>query len=199
MSIKKIIKTLYTHIVHIKLYLYSERIGKNLFIGNRLRINKYKYLNVGDNCRIGNDCRIGFFSSFFGQEYNPRLQIGNNVYLSDFVSFLCADEIIIGDNVLMASYITITSENHGINPEDERGYAKQPLEAKKVKINEGVWIGEHVIILPGVEIGKKSIVAAGAVVTKNVPEYVIVAGNPAKIIKRYNFDSKSWERENADE
>lgn len=196
---KAIVKMLYTHIFHLKLYLFSENIGKNFYIGKRLRINKCKYLKVGNNCRIGNDCRISFFNSFYGQEYNPKLEIGNNAYLGDYLTFLCADEVSIGDNVLMASYITITSENHGIDPEDERGYAKQPLVGKKVYIKDGAWIGEHVIILPGVEIGNKAIVAAGSVVTKNVSDYTIVAGNPARVIKRYNFESKCWEREKIDE
>ena len=67
---------------------------------------------------------------------------------------------------------------------------------KPVKICENVWIGENAIILPGIEIGKNSIIGAGSVVTKNVPENCIVAGNPARIIKKYNFGNKKWEKVN---
>jgi len=68
--------------------------------------------------------------------------------------------------------------------------------SKPVKICENVWLGENAIILPGIEIGKNSVIGAGSVVTKNVPENCIVAGNPARIIKKYNFDNKKWEKIN---
>ena len=65
---------------------------------------------------------------------------------------------------------------------------------KDIIINDGVWIGMNSIILPGVTIGKKAVVAAGSVVTKNVPDYCIVAGNPATIKKIYNSKSNKWEK-----
>ena len=98
--------------------------------------------------------------------------------------------------MLFASNILITNENHGINPENEVPYMNQDLSAKPIEIGDGCWIGEKVCILPGVNIGKKSIVGAGSVVTKSIPAYSIAVGNPAKIIKKYNFDHKKWESEN---
>ena len=80
-----------------------------------------------------------------------------------------------------------------MNPELSESYATIPLEAKKVVIENGCWIGEKVSILPGVRIGKRSIVAANAVVTKSIPQYSIVAGIPAKVIKKYNFETHAWE------
>lgn len=182
------------HIFHFGLYFSAKHIGKNCFIGKRARIRKSRYLEIQNNCRIGNDCRISFFDEFAGKKISPRLFIDDDAYLGDHLTILSADEIIIEKNVLMASYITITSENHGINPETEEPYSKQPLNTSPVRIGEGAWIGEKAIILPGVTIGKKSIVAGGAVVTKSVPEYSIVAGNPATLIKKYNFVSKRWEK-----
>ncbi|MBL4677498.1 MAG: hypothetical protein JKY70_15040 [Mucilaginibacter sp.] len=64
---------------------------------------------------------------------------------------------------------------------------------KPVIIEDNVWIGETVSVLPGVTIGKGSIIGASAVVTKNIPPYSIAVGNPAKVIKTYNFESNSWE------
>ena len=68
------------------------------------------------------------------------------------------------------------------------------LSAKPVIIHDDVWIGEMVSVLPGVEIGRGAIIGANSVVTKSVPEYSIVAGNPAKIIKRFDFESMEWKR-----
>lgn len=194
-KIKDIIKALYMHIFHIRILLCASKIGRKCFIGRRARINKCKYINMGDNCRIGNDCRLSMYDEFGGVSYHPELCFGNNVYMGDHLTILCADKIHIKDNVLMASYITITSENHGMDVEGDLGYGKQPLVTAPVTIKEGVWIGEKVIILPGITVGKKAIIAAGSVVTRNVPDYTIVAGNPARIIKRYNFDTHTWERE----
>ena len=70
----------------------------------------------------------------------------------------------------------------------------QELTGKGVCIDEGSWIGEKVCILPGVTIGKKCIIGAGSVVTKDVPDYCIACGNPAKVIKKYDFDEHRWIR-----
>ena len=93
---------------------------------------------------------------------------------------------------MIASNVLISSENHGINPELNIPYMRQNLTSNSVSIGDGCWIGEKVIILPGVDIGKKSIVGAGAVVTKSIPDYSIAVGNPARVIKRYDFTKNSW-------
>jgi lipopolysaccharide O-acetyltransferase len=71
---------------------------------------------------------------------------------------------------------------------------KRPLNSLPVIISKNVWIGESVSILPGVRIGKASIIGANSVVTKDIPDYSIAAGNPAKVIKKYNFATRCWER-----
>ena len=88
----------------------------------------------------------------------------------------------------------ISSENHGVDPDLE--YVDQPLISKPVTIGDGCWIGEKVCILPGVTIGKKCIVGAGSVVTKSIPNFSMAVGNPAKIIKHYDFDKHKWEKTN---
>lgn len=98
------------------------------------------------------------------------------------------------NNVLIASNVFITSENHGINPEESISYAKTPLEGKPVYIGEGSWIGEKAMVMAGVTLGKRCIVAAGAVVTKSFPDYSMVAGVPAKRIKSYNHSNHTWEK-----
>ena len=75
----------------------------------------------------------------------------------------------------------------------------QPLSAKNVYIGNGCWIGEQVCILSGVSIGEKCIIGAGSVVTKSIPDYCIAAGNPAKVLKKYNFETKRWESNDKNE
>ena len=88
----------------------------------------------------------------------------------------------------------ISSENHGMDPESEKSYMRQPLVSKPVSIGDGCWIGEKVCILPGVTIGKKCVIGAGSVVTKSIPDYSIAVGNPAKVVKQYNFETQHWEK-----
>lgn len=112
------------------------------------------------------------------------LRIGQRTAINEFNNIrVGGGEIIIGNGCMISQYVSIIATNHSI----ERGtwIQDQPWDITKNKIwiGDDVWIGTHAIILPGVTIGNGSIIAAGAVVTSNVPEYAIVAGIPAGIKK----------------
>ncbi len=124
--------------------------------------------------------------------YSPSCVIGNSCSIGNRFSVLTADKVIIKDNNLIASDVLIAAENHGTNPEGTASYAQTKLSSKSVVVEEGCWIGEKVIILPGVTIGKRSIIGAGSVVTKTIPPFSIAVGNPAKVIKKYNFKKHCW-------
>ena len=106
-----------------------------------------------------------------------------------------ADKVEIGKDTIFASDVLITSENHGMNPESNIPYHAQPLSTGEVTIGQGCWIGEKVSIISGggVRIGDKCIIAAGAVVTKDIPDYSIAGGIPARVIKRYDFEKHMWQ------
>lgn len=106
---------------------------------------------------------------------------------------LSAGKLTIGDNCLFASDVFISTEDHGMIPGGEK-YIEQPLTSKDVTIENNCWIGEKVCILAGVHVGQWSIIGSGAVVTHDVPEYSIAVGNPARVIKRFNFQSWAWEK-----
>lgn len=91
---------------------------------------------------------------------------------------------IIGDNCMMGANVTIYTTNHAFERTDIPMWKQGFQESRPVVIGNDVWIGGHVIILPGVHVGDGAILAAGAVVTKDVPPYAIVAGNPA-VVKKY--------------
>ncbi len=99
----------------------------------------------------------------------------------------------IGNNVILAQHVVISALNHGY--EDIHVPIRlQPCSTRPVSIGDDSWIGANAVITAGVQIGKHAIVAAGSVVTRNVPDYTIVAGNPAKIIKQFNAGTQSWEK-----
>lgn len=119
-----------------------------------------------------------------GARFNPELSIGDNSGVG--VNCLVSGETYIGNNVMMGPDCIMYSYSHAHDrldiPMTEQGFKK----ATPINIGNDVWIGARVIILPGVTIGSHVIVGAGAVVTKDVPDYAIVGGSPAKIIRMRN-------------
>lgn len=114
----------------------------------------------------------------FHTNFGQHIKLGKNIFINHACSFLDLGGITIEDDVLIGPRVNITTENHPINPAKRKF-----LELKSVSIKRNAWIGAGATILPGVTIGENSIVAAGAVVTKDVPANVIVGGIPARVIK----------------
>lgn len=104
--------------------------------------------------------------------------IGKNVFINSDCTFLDLGGITIEDDVLIAPKVSLLTEGHPVEPEQRKA-----LFAKPILIKRNVWIGAGAIILPGVTIGENSIVAAGAVVSKDVPDNVVVGGIPSRILK----------------
>lgn len=110
--------------------------------------------------------------------YGKHTRIGKNVFINFDCVFLDLGGIIIEDNVLIAPKVSLLSEGHPIEPEN-----RHALVPKAIHIKKNSWIGAGATILQGVTIGENSVVTAGSVVSKDVPDNVIVGGAPAKIIK----------------
>jgi acetyltransferase-like isoleucine patch superfamily enzyme len=101
--------------------------------------------------------------------------------------------VIIGNNIRLAQNITLSGLNHNYQdvclPIHVQGVSTSPI-----VIEDDTWIGANVVVLAGVKIGKHSIIAAGSVVTKDIPPFSVAVGNPARIIKKYNPQTKIWEK-----
>jgi len=97
----------------------------------------------------------------------------------------------VGNDVILAQNIVVSGLNHGYE-DVSMPIRMQKVSTKDIVIEDEVWIGANSVIVAGVTIGKHAVVAGGSVVTKSVAAYTIVAGNPAKAIKRYNVDLKEW-------
>ncbi|HEX2848215.1 MAG TPA: DapH/DapD/GlmU-related protein [Chitinophagaceae bacterium] len=123
------------------------------------------------------DETVAVFPPFY-INYGRHLSIGKNVFINFNCTFLALGGIVIEDNVLIGPDVKILSEGHPLLPDD-----RQSLMPGKVHIKQNAWIGAGATILPGISIGENAVVAAGAVVTKDVPENTVVAGIPARIIK----------------
>lgn len=114
----------------------------------------------------------------FYTNFGQFIRLGKNVFINHACSFLDIGGITIEDNVQIGPRVNITSENHPLDPADRTTLLLQP-----VVIKRNAWIGAGATILPGVTVGENSIVAAGAVVSRDVPPNTVVAGVPAKVVK----------------
>lgn len=117
----------------------------------------------------------------FYTDFGKNISIGKNVFFNTGCSFQDRGGITIGDGTMIGMNVTIATLNHGLSLDTRNTTYPSP-----VNIGENVWIGSNATILPGVTIGDNSVVAAGAVVTKDVPENTVVAGVPAKVVKKIN-------------
>lgn len=101
--------------------------------------------------------------------------------------------VTVGNDVMFAQNIVVSGLNHGYQ-DLSLPPSMQPVETKPIHIGDEVWIGANSVITAGVNIGKHSVVAAGSVVTKSVPPYSVVAGNPARVLKQYNPQTLQWQK-----
>jgi acetyltransferase-like isoleucine patch superfamily enzyme len=163
--------------------------GETIRIQAPAYIKGGKYMSIGDNFSSLERLRIECWDKYNNNSYNPRLIIGDNVNMNYNVHIGCINEVIIGNNVLFGSNILITDHQHGHIDETDIDTAptKRNLSTSgPVIIEDNVWIGENVAIMPGVTIGKNCIIGANSVVTKKFPENCVIGGVPARIIKYIN-------------
>ncbi len=143
--------------------------------------------NIGDVAEIRNklseiigskiDESTGIFAPFY-TNFGKHIQIGKNVFINHACSFLDMGGITIEDDVLIGPRVNLVTENHPIDPSNRKN-----LLCSSILIKKNAWIGAGATILPGVTVGENAVVAAGSVVTKNVPSNTIVSGVPAKHLK----------------
>lgn len=180
-------KTFYSVPDYIKL-LYSFLLTKIFFhpariIRQPVRIKGWPKIKIGSGFTTGQFCRLEALAAWDDHE---TLIFGDNVQINDACHIASYKRVEIGNNVLIASRVYISDHDHGDFSKKSLSLkpAEREIVQKDVFIEDSVWVGEGVSILKGVRIGKGSVIGAGAVVTKNVPPYSLVAGVPAKVIKR---------------
>ncbi len=156
------------------------------------------YIRIKDNVFVRNGARIEGVSKYLNKYYTPTITIESNVSIEQNIHLTCANKIFISKNTAIAANVTITDIDHPyidihIPPE------KQDISVGQVLIGEDCKIYNNAVILPNTYLGKHTIVAANSVILGNkYPDYCILAGAPAKIIKRYSFDKQAWLKTDAE-
>lgn len=172
---------------------FKIEVGNNSFFEKPKIVHGGQFIKLGHDSSIGHSSWLGAYDLYINQSFNPQILLGNNVRIGNYVCITCIDEISICDGCLLSDYVYISDHYHGFDPMTKLSPAKQPLFSKgKIKIGENTFIGYRVTILSGVSLGKNCVVGAHSVVTKSFPDYSMIAGAPAKIIKKYSLEENNW-------
>lgn len=184
-SFKLLLSFLYT-----KLFFSQARLIRLPF-----DIRNQKSISIGKGFTTGFGCRLEAYPQKELSE--PILIFGEHVEINDYVHIAAGERIIIGNHVLIASKVFISDLNHGNykgdNPDSPLSAPNsRKLSTNPINIRDNVWIGEGVCVMSGVTIGYGSIIGALSVVTKDIPDYSIAVGSPAKVVKEYDFTKGEW-------
>lgn len=165
------------------------KVGKYTIIAKpcSLQGDGQRNIIIGDNTSIQSHSILGCWEQYGEQRFTPSITIGHHCSIGEYNHITACNKITIGDGLLTGRYVYIGDNAHGGLSEEEASVP--PIERKlqskgEVSIGNNVWVGDKATILAGVHIGDNVIVAANAVVTRDMPSNCIVAGVPAKVIKR---------------
>lgn len=157
-----------------------KKCGDKLYVKRKITLYKPHNISIGSNVEIHKNAIIATHSN------NALIDIGNDVVVGEYCHITSLNKITIKDGVLLGKKCLITDNNHGdvdlgslIIPPSKRTIVSKG----EVVIGKNVWLGDNVVVLPGVEIGESCIIGASSVVTKSMPPFSICVGNPAKVIK----------------
>ncbi len=166
------------------------KFGKGSVILGRCRIDGGKNISIAKMVSISNDVWL-YAKNADGT--GASLELGEGCVIGAFNHITCIKKVVFGRNVLTANNVYVSDNIHGY--EDINTPVKdQPVLFKgEVSIGDGSWLGENVCVI-GAKIGKHCVIGANAVVTRDIPDYSVAAGIPARVIKRYNKDKTAWEK-----
>lgn len=189
-SFSTIIKYSYRFLWWLSNYWRFKRLGFFSYINNSLKINGAQNIEIGRKVLI--QYKTWLAAMPLTGNHKPILMIGDGTVIGNFNHIYATNRIIIGTKVLTADKVYISDNLHGFE-DVSKPIISQPLkQVCDVVIGDGAWLGENVCII-GASVGKNSVIGANSVVTKNIPDFCVAVGAPAKIIKRYNIKTKTWD------
>jgi acetyltransferase-like isoleucine patch superfamily enzyme len=163
------------------------------------RIRGARCMEIGSGVTVDRNGWIAAYESYHGTRYMPRIRIGDGVTIGRYFCLTAINRVEIGANCLFSEYIYISDHFHGSDPFGGP-LVQQALETKgPVLIGDGTFLGYRACVLPGVSLGKHCVVGANAVVTRSFPDFSMLVGTPARLIKRYVVGKKKWEAVRSEE
>lgn len=164
------------------------RFGWLSYINNPLRIDGAKRISIGERCTIQYKTWLAA-NPLTGLD--AKLVIEDGCSIGNFNHLYATHSIILHRNVLTADKVYIADNLHGYSDIDIPIKHQSIIQKNDVEIGEGSWLGENVCVL-GAKIGKHCVIGANSVVTRNIPDYSVAVGAPAKVVKQFDIESKQW-------
>lgn len=188
-----VIVAIYNSIIFFILKLQFKNIGFGTKIQKQILMTNKNRISLGKQVLLMRNGRIEIITEYAGESFTPVLEIGNYSQIHQNCHITCANNIKIGNNVVIVSNVTITDIIH---PYEDIYLAinQSKIKTYPVTIGDQSYIYNNSVILPGTTIGKHCIIGANSLVNSEIPDYSVAVGNPARVIKRYNFDTKAWEK-----
>jgi acetyltransferase-like isoleucine patch superfamily enzyme len=153
-----------------------------------------KGIHVAENVSIYSDCWLDCIGEYAGRKFEPCLEIGDRTSVGSGAHFIACGRVSIGKDVVIAQRVYISDNLHGYENISQDIMSQPLVNPGAVTIEDEVWLGEGVCVLPNVTIGKHSVIGSNSVVTSDIEPYSVAVGVPAKIIRKYNDSTKCWER-----
>jgi len=187
-----------TYIIEGKVSAYCVGWGK-AYLGRGSRVIGTRYITVGERLSVGRYAWIEAVAECGVEIFQPMISLGEGFNASERLHISAINRIEIRDNCLFGSGVYVSDHNHGSYKGEKHSHPNQPPVMRElvshgaVIIGSNVWIGDNVTIVGPVIIGDGVVVAANAVVTKDIPSNVIAGGVPARPLKQFNFVTNKWD------
>ena len=166
--------------------------GKRITIEYGVRIQNPQFVSIDDDTYVDVNAELCANQTLEG--IVPSIKVGKRCKVGPYCCLGCDNMIVLEDEVRLAPHVHITDRNH-VYADPTKSITLQPIVSPgPVIVNAQTWLGFGVQIMPGVTIGRHSVIAAGSIVTKDIPDYSVAVGMPAKVVKQYDFDKKEWVR-----
>lgn len=190
MLIKRFLKYIY----NIPARIILKELSSNSILFWPGEIQNGKYMSINDNCYIKS---YFWLQAIKISNQDPCFIMESGSYINRFCQIVITGKVTIGKNVTIADNVFIADTTHGYKDINKAVSAQELEYVGDVEIGDGSWIGRSASIM-GCKIGRGCVIGTGAFVKKDIPDYCVVVGSPARIIKRYNFDTKQWEKTDKD-
>ena len=168
-----------------------------LHMENKVRVHEFNSCRPDDEEKLdalirsilgktGEDVRV---QQPFHCDYGRNIEVGNHFFANYNCCILDVARVRIGENVMFAPNVMISSAGHPVHPEARNSGYEYGIE---VEIGDNVWLGANVVVNPGVHIGSNTVIGSGSVVTKDIPEGVVAAGNPCRVLRKITDEDKKY-------